>query len=338
MKLNPLPVPRRFLGAFVRIFRIGLLILAAFMVAAPLVAQNAAQNAAQDIDAPVAQWQTPAVTQSASVNWPRIAEDAQDAAAQQPPVTADQPKSAPPQQAVVPQTAQEKTQREKAEAQIKEQEQQRVLGVLPSFNVSYRSDAVSLTGWQKIRLAFRTSVDPVTFGVAFVVAGYHEADNDVGFGWGIKGYGQRAGAAYLDTFDSNMIGNGILPAILHQDPRYFRLGHGTTTHRILYAAAAAFICKHDNTGKWEPNYSNVGGNIITGAISNLYYPGSNSGIGLTISNGMIVTAEGAFGAMFQEFWPDISRKLFHKDPTNGRDAEMRAAGSSAAGTAKPDKP
>ena len=71
-----------------------------------------------------------------------------------------------------------------------------MLGIVPSFNVSYRSDAVSLTGWQKIRLAFRTSIDPVTFGAAFLVAGYHEADNDVGFGWGPKGYAQRAGAAY----------------------------------------------------------------------------------------------------------------------------------------------
>jgi hypothetical protein len=49
-------------------------------------------------------------------------------------------------------------------------------------------------------------------------------------------------------------------------------------------------------------------------------------VGLTISNGLIVTAEGAFGAMFQEFWPDISRKLLHKDPTHGRDAEAKAGG------------
>ncbi len=197
---------------------------------------------------------------------------------------------------------------------------------MPSFNISYRSDAVSLTGMQKIRLAFRTSIDPVTFGVALVAAGYHEAANDqTGFPWGAKGYGERAGAAYLDTFNSNMIGNGILPALLHQDPRYFRLGHGSKTHRLLYAAAMAFVCKHDNTGKWEPNYSNVAGNIAAGALSNLYYPGNNSGVGLTITNGVIVTAEGAFGAMFQEFWPDISRKLFHKDPTQGRDAQVAAS-------------
>jgi hypothetical protein len=220
----------------------------------------------------------------------------------------------------------EKSQHEKAEEQIKEQEKQRTVGVIPAFNVSYRSDAVSMTAGQKMRLAFRSTVDPMAFATAFVVAGYHEADHDnIGFPWGIKGYGERSGAAYLDAFDGAMIGNGILPSILHQDPRYFRLGHGSTTHRLLYALATNVICKHDNTGKWEPSYSNVGGNIISGAISNLYYPPSDSGVAQTFTNGFIVTAEGGIGSIFQEFWPDISRKLFHKDPTHGLDAQARAA-------------
>ena len=222
--------------------------------------------------------------------------------------------------------ASEKSQHDKAEQQLKEQEKQRVLGVLPSFNVSYRSDAVSLTAIQKLSLAFHSSIDPVTFGAAFLVAGYHEGmHDDIGFPWGIKGYGERSGAAYLDAFNGTMIGNGILPAILHQDPRYFRLGHGTTTHRMLYALMTNVACKHDKTGKWEPNYSNVLGNIASGGISNLYYPSDGSGIGQTFTNGFIVTAEGGFGSLFQEFWPDISRKFLHKDPTRGLDAEARAA-------------
>jgi hypothetical protein len=230
------------------------------------------------------------------------------------------------QPAAAQQTDAAKSQHDKAEEQIKEQEKQRVVGVLPTFNVSYRSDAVSMTSSQKIKLAFRSATDPVAFAAAFVVAGYREGlDDDTGFGWGIEGYGKRSGAAYLDAFNGTMIGNGILPSILHQDPRYFRLGHGTTTHRLLYALATNVICKHDNTGKWEPNYSNVSGNIISGAISNLYYPSGDSGIGQTFSNGMIVTAEGGFGSLFNEFWPDISRKFLHKDPTHGLDAEARAA-------------
>jgi len=228
-------------------------------------------------------------------------------------------------QSAAPQADAEKTKHEKAEEQIKEQEKQRVLGILPSFNISYRADAVPLTAGQKMKLAFRTSVDPVAFAVATVVAGYHEVnDDDPGFGWGAEGFGKRAGAAYLDAFDGTMIGNGILPALLHQDPRYFRLGHGTPTHRILYALFTNIACKGDKSRKWQPNISNVGGNIVSGYISNYYYPSQDSGIGETLSNGFIVTAEGGFGSLFQEFWPDVSRKFLHKDPTQGRDAQARA--------------
>lgn len=220
----------------------------------------------------------------------------------------------------------EKARRAKAQQQIEEEEHQRVLGIVPAFNTSYRSDAVSLTAREKMSLAFRSAVDPVTFAGAVLVAGIDEANDDYsGFGWGAEGFGKRAGAAYLDAFDGTMLGNGMLPSLLHQDPRYFRLGHGTATHRLLYSAAMTVICKHDNTGRWEPNYSNIGGNILSGALSNLYYPSQDSGVGQTISAGMIVTAEGMVGGIFQEFWPDISRKLFHKDPTHGLDDQAQAA-------------
>jgi hypothetical protein len=251
---------------------------------------------------------------------PNIAVASLEVPAVQAPATSSSSQDAPP--APVAQQSQQQI----ADQQIKEQEKQRVLGIVPSFNISYRSDAVSLTGKQKLSLAFHSSVDPVAFAVALVAAGYKEAsDSDTGFGWGAEGYGKHAGAAYLDAFDGAMIGNGILPALLHQDPRYFRLGHGSITHRTLYALMTNVMCKHDNTHKWEPNYSNVLGNIASGGISNLYYPSGNSGIGQTFSNGMLVTAEGGFGSIFQEFWPDVSRKFLHRDPTHGIDAEAEAA-------------
>ncbi len=220
------------------------------------------------------------------------------------------------------QPAAQKSQRQTADEQLKAEENQRILGIVPSFNTTYISNAASLTAEQKMQLAFRSAIDPFTFGAAFLVAGLHEAfDQDRGFGWGPEGYFKRSGAAYLDAFNGTMIGNGILPAIFRQDPRYFRLGHGTFRHRFLYAMASSYICKHDNSGRWEPNYSNVGGNILAGAISNLYYPSTNSGWGQTISTGMIVTAEGMAGGVFQEFWPDLSRRFLHRDPTHGLDAQ-----------------
>lgn len=225
------------------------------------------------------------------------------------------------------QSAPEKTKYEKAQEQVKQQEQQRVLGIVPNFNLTYLgNDTVSLTMKQKMGLSLHSALDPFTFAAGFLAAGYHEVLNDdPGFPWGVKGYGERAGAAYLDAFDGDILGNGLLPALLHQDPRYYRMGYGTIHHRLLYSVATSFICRHDNTGKWEPNYSNVGGNIIAGALSNLYYPSaSRSGVGLTFSNGFIVTAEGGLGSIFDEFWPDISRRYLHKDPTHGLDAKARA--------------
>lgn len=285
----------------------------------PLVSQQAGASLAADTSAALPDAPQPPSTPDA-VELSDRQSIAQQAPAQTPAAQGSSSSETPAQQPHA-----EKSQHEKAEEQIKEQEKQRTLGVVPAFNISYRADAVSLTAGQKMRLAFRSSVDPVAFGAAFLVAGYHEAlDDDTGFGWGWEGFGKRSGAAYLDAFDGTIIGNGILPAILHQDPRYFRLGHGKTTRRLLFALATNVICKHDNTGKWEPNYSNVAGNIISGAISNLYYPSGTSGFGQTITNGLTVTAEGGLGSVFQEFWPDISRKFFHKDPTHGLDAEARA--------------
>ena len=221
-----------------------------------------------------------------------------------------------------------KTERQKADEQLEQQLHQRALGVFPMFSITYLGDqTASLKPKQKFKLAFRSSVDPVSFVVPFFVAGLHMALNDQeGFSWGVKGLGERAGAAYLDSLNGSLIGTGLLPSILHQDPRYYRMGYGSTKRRLLYAMATTVICKHDNSGKWEPNYSNIGGNIAAGAISTLYYPPSeDSGVGLTITNGLIVTATGAAGAIFNEFWPDLSRKLFHKDPSNGLDEKRRAA-------------
>jgi len=240
--------------------------------------------------------------------------------------------------ATAPQTPAEKSQREKAEEQIKEQEKQRVVGIVPSFNVSYRSDAVSMSPGQKMHLAFHSATDPVTFAAGFLAAGYHESqDDNKGFGWGPTGYFELSGASYLDAFSGTIIGNGILPVILHQDPRYFRMGHGTVSHRMFYSLATNVRCKHDNTGKWEPNYSNVGGNILSGVISNYYYPSTGSGVGQTFSTAFIVTAEGGLGSLFNEFWPDVSRKILHRDPTHGLDAQARAADKAAKEAQKQQK-
>ena len=206
-------------------------------------------------------------------------------------------------------TASQKTQREIAEDQLKQQKKQRI-GILPNFNASYISGAVPLTPGEKFRLMFSTEKDPATFGFSMFVALIGQAEGShPAYGGGIGGYGKRFGQNYADTFDGAFWGNAVLPSLLHQDPRYFRLGSGPPMHRILYALSTNVRAKHDGTGKWEPNYSNLIGNLISGGISNVYLPADERGVGSTFEGAFLVTAEGGVGSMLEEFWPDFIHYL-----------------------------
>jgi Carboxypeptidase regulatory-like domain len=189
-----------------------------------------------------------------------------------------------------------------AEDEIKEQEKQRVLGFIPNFYVSYVPHAAPLNSKQKFELAWKTAVDPVTFGVTAAIAGVQQAQNDFsGYGQGAQGYAKRFGASYANGVTSTFIGGAILPSLLKQDPRYFYKGTGSMRSRLLYAVANAFICKGDN-GRWQPNYSNILGNLAAGGISNLYYPSNDrEGPELTFENALIGIGATAATNILQEF-------------------------------------
>jgi hypothetical protein len=199
-----------------------------------------------------------------------------------------------------------------AQEQLNLEEKQRVLGVFPNYYVSYEPHAEPLTRRQKYQLAWRTSVDPVTWLVTGVIAGGEQASNTfAGYGQGAQGYGKRFGANYADGFTDNMIGGAILPSLFKQDPRYFYKGTGSIASRALYAIANSVICKGDNQ-RWQPNYSGILGGMAAGGISNLYYPASNrSGVEVTFTNALIGTAEGAMQNLAQEF---LVRRLTPKLP------------------------
>ena len=189
-----------------------------------------------------------------------------------------------------------------ATAQLHLAEQQRVLGVIPNFYATYIWNAAPLTRRQKFSLAWKFVGDPVNLGMAAVVAGTEQSSDTLsGYGQGTRGYARRFGATYADGFSSTMLGQAILPSLLHQDPRYFVKGTGSSRSRALYSISTVVICKGDN-GRWQPNYSNVLGNLAASAISNIYYPASSRhGAASTIQNSLIGTAFGATGNLIQEF-------------------------------------
>jgi hypothetical protein len=200
-----------------------------------------------------------------------------------------------------------------AREQIKEEEKQRALGIIPNFYVSYIPDAAPLGPKQKFGLAFRYMIDPVTFGLTGAIAGFQQAQNDFSaYGQGAQGYAKRYAAAYGDMATSTLIGGAILPSLLKQDPRYFYKGTGSKRSRLLYAIANSVICKGDN-GHWQANYSGLLGGMAAGGISNLYYPAKDRDAGLMFQNFAIGIGATAAANVLQEF---VIRRFTSNVPKN----------------------
>ena len=189
---------------------------------------------------------------------------------------------------------------EVATEQLKAEEKQRVFGVIPNFYVSYENDPAPLTAKMKFKLALKVSTDPVTAAGVLVVASAKQAGDTPNYGQGWAAYGKRLGVTATDGFSDIMIGGAILPSLLHQDPRYFYQGTGTTGSRVRHAMFSPFVARGDN-GKWQPNYSSLGGDLAASALGNLYYPRSNRGAGLVFGNFAIGTAERIGASLAQEF-------------------------------------
>lgn len=294
----------------------------------PLVSQQAVSGSA--VTAMVDLPEAPKPQSTSVTTDPR---NQQNQTRQTPPANPQNPPAQPPatqgsssSQVAPSQTDDEKTKREKAAEQLKQQEQQRVMGVMATFNTTTNRDALPLSPGQKFQLFFKSSTDPWPFLLAGVVSGIGQADDSYPeWGQGLQGYAKRYGAAYSDAFIGNFFGNAVLPSLLREDPRYFQKGKGSEMGRFLWAASSTVWCRRDS-GKWGPNYANVGGNLIGAAIARAYYPASERTVGDTISDGITVSVEGIVGAEVIEFWPDIARHFKRKHAEKlARQEELKKA-------------
>jgi hypothetical protein len=261
-----------------------------------------------------------AQTVVASVSLPDAPVPQQSTPATAPPVSTSTP----------PANEQKKKQNADSDEVLKREEKQRAFGVMPLFQSVNRSENIPpLRPKQKFHLMVKSSTDPFVFGLVGVIAGIgqaHDTNSGTkivtnpdgttstvrwGFGQGAAGYFKRFGASYADTVDGNFWGNAVLPVLLKEDPRYYRMGSGSFPRRFLYSAETAVWCRRDN-GTWGPNYANVAGNFISGGISNLYYPDEDAGFEKTVIGAVTVTAEGVIGSELIEFLPDIEHHFLKK--------------------------
>jgi hypothetical protein len=188
-----------------------------------------------------------------------------------------------------------------AAEQMRAAEKQRLMGVIPNFYTSYTYDTAPLTSKQKFIFAARGTFDPVAMvGVGFG-AGIEQATNSfAGYGQGAEGYGKRFAAKFADGRSSDFFTHAIFPSLLHQDPRYYYQGTGSVKSRVLHAIGSAFFTRTDS-GLTAPNYSFLLGDLSSGALSNLYYPKANRGVGLVFTNAAVGLGGRMAGNILREF-------------------------------------
>ncbi|WP_182277748.1 carboxypeptidase-like regulatory domain-containing protein [Granulicella sp. 5B5] len=192
--------------------------------------------------------------------------------------------------------------KELAEMQVKQEEKQRILGVIPNFYVAYDPNTVGMTQGQKLQLAGRTLIDPVTFAAAAVGAGLNQATQTPSqWGQDWAGFGQRYGAQMAGTLAGVGLSGYVFPAIFHQDPRYFYKADGTVKERTEWALKQVLEQRSDK-GKWQPGWSNMLGDLAASTATVALYPHDDVHWGSTTAANFGLNLAGtAFGNIMEEF-------------------------------------
>jgi len=188
----------------------------------------------------------------------------------------------------------------------------RVFGVLPNYRTTQlTADYRRITAKRKMTIAAKDSFDYPLVALSAAYAGLYQLENShPQFGQGAKGYFKRLGTSYTDQVIGNILAEGLLPIAFHEDPRYFRLGEGTKSHRIGYALSRILVTRTDSGGK-SFNFAEVVGNGSATLVGWSYYTDTRNPEDYFQAFGTQLATD-AISQVLKEFWPDIKRHYFKR--------------------------
>ena len=171
--------------------------------------------------------------------------------------------------------------------------------------------APRLTVGNKVALGLKDSVSPMAVVGWAITAGYEQAMNgSPNYGTNASAYAQRFGASAARASSEGIFSDSIMASVLHEDPRYYRMGPGNNFFkRVGYAVSRTMITKTDS-GRTTPNLALLSGNLGGAYLTKAYYPALNT------SNTEVLKTYGgsiggsALGFVVSEFFGGFN--LFHK--------------------------
>jgi hypothetical protein len=193
------------------------------------------------------------------------------------------------------------------------QQTKRMFWIIPNFAaVSADTELPPLTTRDKYSLALQDSVDYSSFVWAGMLAGQSMALRSYPeFHNGMAGYSRYYWRAFADQASGSFFTEAFIPALTHEDPRYYTRGHGGFFHRVGYALSRIVVTKTDSGGTGF-NYSEVAGNALEAGLSNLYYPPEERSLHNTAINYLSQLEAAGINNIVREFWPDIRRKMLRQ--------------------------
>ena len=184
--------------------------------------------------------------------------------------------------------------------------------VLPGYHITDDKNAPPLNGHQKWHLWVEKQFDPFELIDIGIGAGIAQAQNDPeSYGQGMQGYGKRYGVSIASEISNGFFASYLFPTVLHEDPRYFRMGDGPKVRRVLAALSTNVVTKTDG-GHHRFNFSRSLGALVAAGISNAYYPVADRGASETFQRASMSVAFSSVSTIGDEFWPDIRRMLFER--------------------------
>jgi hypothetical protein len=168
---------------------------------------------------------------------------------------------------------------------------------------------IPMTWQQKGYLALHELADPgnlgTILGISAITVG---ADSHSAYGPGMKGFGKSVGVSVLQDATAQFFGIFAIPAIVHQDPRYFRMPRAPLSKRIIYSISRTVISRSDS-GKSIPNYATLLTYPITAEIDNLYVPGIHPDGPSTVARIFTGYALDPANNLLNEFLPDVASRV-----------------------------
>ncbi len=154
--------------------------------------------------------------------------------------------------------------------------------------------------------SLRDSISPFSIAGEIISAGYsHAFDRSPNYGRDSGAFGQRLGASVARGTSQKIFSEGVLAAVLREDPRYYQLGSKQKFFkRVIYAGTRPVIGRTDG-GRSTINFALLGGYLGASALAQTYYPDRNQGASNVMKTWGTGVGGAAIGDELAEFLPDV---------------------------------